>query len=110
MGEVYFVVESNILLFMNHGCNGTYNYGSDFSGDDSWKPITEMDAVSLTKDCADDYLYYAPAYSPVFERHLRQSSKSGDVTLRDIKKGEEILTDYLEFSGDVEGFIEDAVT
>ena len=38
-------------------------------------------------------------YNPAMERHLRQVLGSNDYTLRDIKKGEEILCNYLEFIG-----------
>ena len=34
--------------------------------------------------------------------------KFGDLTLRSIKKGEEIVTDYLEFSGDADSVMEDS--
>ncbi len=104
-GEVNFVVESCILLFMNHGCNGTYNFVVD-----DWKPFTEMDVESFfTKDLGMNFINKAPPFSPVYERHLVQLCKVGDVTTREIKAGEEILTDYLAFGGDIDEFMEDAL-
>jgi hypothetical protein len=105
-GEVHFVVESCILLFMNHGCNGTYNFHDE--GDQ--KPFTEMDIEShLTKDSSLVFVDEAPPFSPVYERHLRQLSVLGDVTIKDIKEGKELLTDYLAFGGEADGIMEDAL-
>lgn len=39
----------------------------------------------------------ASSYSPFQERHLREFLGTGDYTLREIKKGEEILSNYLSF-------------
>ena len=105
------VVESNIMLFMNHGCNGTFNY--ERLSDGPLLQLTEMNVGSLLRK---DSMIVDPlrfevgaAFSPVSERHLWQMSKYGDVTLRDIKDGEEILTDYLAFSGNVDVMMEDAL-
>jgi len=90
---------------MNHGCNGTYNFGDEDDG----KPFTEMDFESFfTEDSSMNFINKAPPFSPVYERHLGHLSKAGDVTTRDIKAGEEILTDYLAFGGDIDGLMEDA--
>lgn len=105
-GEVHLVVESCILLFMNHGCNGTYNFGNE----DDVKPFTEMDVESFfTKDSGMNFINKAPPFSPVYERHLVQLCKVGDGTTREIKAGEEILTDYLAFGGEIDEFMEDAL-
>ena len=50
------------------------------------------------------------AYSPVYERHLRQLMSIGDVTLRDIAQGEEILCNYLLFVGDPDDWKEEVVS
>jgi hypothetical protein len=105
-GEVNFVVESSILLFMNHGCNGTYNFGDDVNS------FTEMNfESSYTKDSiiANALISKTPPFSPVLERHLGLQTMYGDLTLRDINEGEEILTDYLHFGGDQDGIMEDAL-
>ena len=104
---MHFAVESCILLFMNHGCNGTYN----FAGINDVKSFTEMNIVSsFTKDSSiDEFINKAPPFSPVIERHLGQQLMYGDLTLRDINEGEEILTDYLHFGGDQDGIMEDAL-
>jgi hypothetical protein len=95
---------------MNHGCNGTTNYGSDPKfADDHDNQITETNFGSTSiKDFTADLINDTPVYSPVYERHLQHLEKFGDLTLRSIKKGEEIVTDYLEFSGDADSVMEDS--
>ena len=56
-----------------------------------------------------EFIQEAPPFSPVYERHLQQLSVVGDVTTCEIKVGEEILSDYLAFSEDIDGLIEDAL-
>ena len=92
---------------MNHGCNGTYN----FAGVNDVKSFTEMNfGSSFTNDSSiAEFINIAPPFSPVIERHLGQQLMYGDLTLRDINEGEEILTDYLEFVGDQDGIMEDAL-
>lgn len=41
----------------------------------------------------------APILSPVAERHMRLFSVQ-DFSMRDVKQGEEILCNYLEYTGD----------
>lgn len=94
---------------MNHGCNGTKNYGSDPRLlINTGVTITEIN-YDPSSSSSDDLVESAPVYSPVHERHLQQIHKFGDLTLRSIKKGEEIVTDYMEFGGDEEGLLEDAI-
>lgn len=94
---------------MNHGCNGTKNFGSDPRLlINPGVTITEMNYESSSSS-TDDLVETAPVYSPVNERHLLQIQKFGDVTLRSIKNGEEIVTDYMLFGGDEEGLLEDAI-
>ena len=88
------------------GCNDTSNYGC----------IEDEDDVVITEKNADSYniteiskrlVNLAPIFSPVYERNLMHALNSGDYAFRDIPKGEEIVTDYLKFSGS-EDIIEDA--
>ena len=92
---------------MNHGCNGTYNYADE----DGEKPFTESDFEPFfSKDTNMEFINKAPPFSPVYERHLGQLLVVGDVTTREIKAGEEILTDYLALFGeDIDGLVEYAL-
>jgi len=76
------------MSFCNHGCNGTYSLGTRELG------FTEMN-VDLNHMPEDLEETADAVYSPMYERHLRQRLSLGDITLRDIRQGEEILCDYL---------------
>ena len=91
LGETHWTIDSSILLFSNHGCNCTYNYGIE-----SLSPLSE-DTVSLEYMPDEFDGSEASPYSPFQERHLRAYSGLGDYTLHEIKQGEEILTNYLSF-------------
>ena len=89
-GKKHYTVDSGIMNFCNHGCNGTYNYGVE----------NEDELIFNEMDVALDHIpealqNTALVYSPVLERHLRQVSSIGDYALKDIRKGEEILCNYL---------------
>ena len=68
--------------------------------------LTEMN-VSLTNP-PENLLNEPSVYNPVIERHLRQRLSTGDYTLRAIKKGEEILCNYLAF-GDPDDWEEEVL-
>lgn len=99
LGKKHFTIDAGITTFCNHGCNGTYNYGED------GVKVTEMN-VDLNHVPEGLLTKAKSVYSPVTERHLRQIL-GGDYTLRDIKKGEEILCNYLAYVGDPEDWKEE---
>jgi hypothetical protein len=80
------------MTFSNHGCNQSYNYGDEYS------LLTEATIDLSTEKIPDGYDCTAIPYSPLQERHLRQILSAGDVTLREIKAGEEILVSAIAFS------------
>merc|ERR1712194_63898 len=107
LGKTHYTVESSIMLFCNHGCNGTYSFGSE-EGQELGLTETNVDLNRIPEALQDEE---ASVYSPLFERHLRQKLTFGvDTTLRDIRQGEEILCDYLEYVGtDLEDWRDDVV-
>ena len=68
-GKPGWVVDSSQNTFVNHGCNGTYNTGSQ---EPKW---SEMDVD--TEEVPEEYLWVTDTYSPVFERRKRQAMSSG---------------------------------
>jgi len=100
MGKLHYYIDSMIVLFCNHGCNGTYNVG--MPGDEYY---TEMNVDSHH---AGEVIKPAPIFSPINERHMHQHYYA-DSILRDIKKGEEILCNYLDFIGASDSFEEDVM-
>ena len=101
-GKTHYTVDSGFLTFSNHGCNGTVNYGYVENN------LTEMN-VDLD-EVPEEFDAKTVAYSPLIERHIRQIMSFGDYTLHDIKAGEEILTNYLEFSANPESWKEDILS
>ena len=91
LGETHWIIDSSILLFSNHGCNSTFNYGAE-----SLLKFSE-DTVSLEYIPGELDGSEASPYNPFQERHIRSYSGSGDYTLYEIKQGDEILTNYLSF-------------
>ena len=76
--------------------------------DDGVSYISEMDVdLDNLAEIKENHLNKAVAYSPVYERNLRHTLNSGDYALRKIKKGEEIMTDYLSYIGDSDSLKED---
>ena len=100
MGTHHWSVDSDILFFMNHGCNQSYNYGEEYSVTNEIN--ADLDSIP------EEYDIHAESYSPWIERHLLVYRSGPDRTLRDIREGEEILANYLAFVADDEEW-EDSV-
>ncbi|KAL3804429.1 hypothetical protein HJC23_011357 [Cyclotella cryptica] len=92
MGETHHTIDSGLMTFSNHGCNGSYNYGDEFH------ELTEGTMDLSLEEIPEDHDCTAKPYSPIQERHLRQILSAGDVALREIKAGEEILVNYVMFA------------
>ena len=93
------VVDSSIITFVNHGCRGTYNVGietelDEFSANPE-EPVEALDGRSHTG---------TSIFNPVIDRHLLMV---GDMNIKDIKKGDEILDNYIAFVGSIEEWEED---
>lgn len=84
--EEYFV-DSGLITFVNHGCNGTYNVD-----DVGYDEMTEQN-TDFSKFFSDG----RDVYDIFLDRHYLQSNNAASYTLRDIKAGEEILANYLTF-------------
>lgn len=56
--------------------------------------ITELNVDDMDDDPPD------VVFNPIRERHMRQLLSTGDYTLREIKKGEEILCNYVDYIDD----------
>ena len=109
-GEVHYSVESDIMLFMNHGCNGTSNFGY-IEDEDREVKFTEMNVdLNNLEEISENLISKVRVpYSPVFDRNWRHALNSGDYTLRGVKEGEEVLTDYISFVGNIDDFKEDVM-
>lgn len=68
--------------------------------------ITEQNAKESDARKFFDYEFDATTYNPYRLRHLHHISASHESALYDIKAGEELLTDYLDFQDGDEWFSE----
>jgi hypothetical protein len=94
-------VDSALLTFVNHGCNGTYNIGV----------VTGFDESTVNTDVIPDELsgkshQGTSTFNPVVDRHLNNNAC---MNIRAIKAGEEILDNYLAFSSSEEDWAQDVI-
>lgn len=97
LGRTHSTVDSGLLMFCNHGCNGSYNLGHGSADNE----------VDADPNQPPESLLLKGGFNPALERNLRQALTSGETTNRDIKKGEEILCNYLDYIGDAAYWEED---
>lgn len=84
-GQEEYFVDSGIITFVNHGCNGTYN-------------IDDEGYTGMTEQNTDLTLFDKRAvYDPYSDRNYLQISNAPSFALRNIVAGEEILCNYLTF-------------
>ena len=90
------MVDTNVLTFRNHGCNGTYNLGAfteltEWTADEDFFP-REFDSAYHHWSGYDPFAMRIPVYTSLIQ------------PIREIHAGEEILGNYLTFSGAYSGF------
>jgi hypothetical protein len=93
-GEVEYVVDSGILTFVNHGCNGTFNTGIK-------SEVNEFNA-NLDEAIPKEYSFRdSGVYDPAQDRigHVNQWIS---INFKEIKAGNEVLDNYLSFGGATE--------
>lgn len=90
-GKEYYV-DSTIMTFVNHGCNGTFNIidWNQFGG----KTFTEN---NVTRDDAEDESD-SEVYDIYSDRHVQHAALTYSVATRDIKAGEELFSNYLFYT------------
>ena len=83
------------MTFVNHGCNGTYNLGN-YNNPPEEGGLTEQNAKE------SDYLNTFEeeehsGYNPYRLRHIHHENSHSDISVKDIKAGDELFVDYLTF-------------
>lgn len=101
-GETEVFVDSTLQSLINHGCVGANNIGYNMT-------VTEAsaDPMSIAKELADAYAGGQFIYNPAKERQVRFYSSASP--RRDIKKGEELLGNYLGMNGAENEYWENSV-
>ena len=93
-------VDSGIMTFVNHGCNGTFNIDGEESDG-----MTEQNFDTFPSIEPEEKLY-----NPFADRRRRSAETSYDFALRDIRAGEEIFCNYLFFNDNPIDSFEDGMT
>jgi hypothetical protein len=93
-GEASFSVDASILMFMNHGCDGSFNVHLESLPFN----FTEMtvDPKKMPEELRD-FDFESQVYNPFARRNHLLYQHTGDITRRDIKAGEELLDSYLNY-------------
>jgi hypothetical protein len=99
-GKPLINVDSGIVAFINHGCNGTFNVGIE----SEWHELN----IDEDGEIPEDYPFYGVApYNPHIDRNLRRD-QSVSQNSKPVKAGEELLENYLSFGGE-EKFMDDMI-
>jgi len=89
-------VMSNILTFVNHGCNGTANIGINVPGKNEFT----MDIDSPDFEIPEEFLQHSAGYySPHRDRIYMRSVVTTMVFHPPVLAGEELFDNYIEFGG-----------
>ena len=91
-GKESFVVDSTIRSFTNHACDGNNNVGVKMSVSQH-----SADPEKVPQEVIERHVDLESIYNPAADRQV--SSYARATPLKDIKKGEEHLDNYLAFSG-----------
>ena len=95
------------MTFSNHGCDGSFNVldwttYEAWIRNDKWSIVTEQNA---TMD------FYEPFREDVYDiftdRHIPHSALTYTVAARDIKAGEEILSNYVFYVTDIDHWVKE---
>lgn len=105
-GAPEYRVDSGIMTFVNHGCDGSANMGVE--GEDDLVSEKTADA-SVMPNAHGRFSDSDGIHHIAVDRHLDQVMGSGDYSMRDIKAGEEITNNYLAFTGDAEDWHKDVM-
>lgn len=85
-------IETSALTFVNHGCNKTYSIGQPTDVSELTVDLQSLAHQTFYNDQND-------FYHPFDERHFPSWGCPTFKALRDIRKGEEILDNYMVFGG-----------
>jgi hypothetical protein len=101
-------VDSSISTFMNHGCNGAFNFGPLQYLIDQANNVTyaygENPLMSEMEADPDrpvgEETEAGPLLDPLYLRRLELFMTSAEGSVRDIKAGEELFTNYIWFDSE----------
>ena len=96
---------------MNHGCNGRHNYGSLLREGRIYEvghySSVIYDASLQSEETANEGIFHDDEvvfFNVVVDRHMEHDRCGYDGSLKDIKSGEEMFTNYLFMTAEKENF------
>lgn len=92
-GEPGYLVDTGILTFINHGCNGMEVMGEG-------EPLTSTEMTVDPEQMPPELTNYSTechTYNPFIDRNNMRIITAGDKTLFDMKNGSELLDNYLRY-------------
>ena len=105
-----YFVDSGILTFVNHGCNGTNNIGDGSSSHEKDSVYFNEATLDLSQiDEPPQGTSRASIFDPVSDRHLHSLATGYDSTSRDVKAGEELFQNYFYFISWAKGWKEEVL-
>ena len=90
-------VFTNILTFVNHGCNGTANLGYNSPGVNEFTIDTTVPDFKIPEDFAT---YLKDEYKPHRDRKCTGTTPVSQVYYPPVRAGEELFDNYLPYGGD----------
>lgn len=103
-GDDCTVVDSGILTFANHGCNGTYNMGQALSVTEMTADAGNQPPLELLQD------EKSTIYDVFYDRSHWIYDSASDVMRVDVSAGSELLDNYLPFYVDWEEGVSDLLS
>ena len=100
------VVDSTIATYINHGCNGTSNFGDidEFlCVEDPACTLVSENSYELSNGMKSD-VKRINNMSFAYNRHDTFLNSGFDIALRNVSSGEEILTNYLYYATNDDDF------
>ena len=90
-GETGYSVEPSILMFINHGCDRTYNIGMEMSVTEKTADPKKMPDELMNSE-SESYFY-----NPFADRNHWLRLHAFETPIRDVEAGEEMLDNYLSY-------------
>mmetsp|Transcript_3802 Transcript_3802/g.7280 ORF Transcript_3802/g.7280 Transcript_3802/m.7280 type:complete len:120 (-) Transcript_3802:32-391(-) len=95
------------MTFSNHGCDGSFNV-LDWTTYDAWRNNEEWAIVTEQNATMDQYEPFRDEVYDIYtDRHVAHSALEYTVASRDIKAGEEILSNYVDYVTDIDHWLDE---
>jgi len=104
-----YYVDSSILTFINHGCNGTNNFGERHFNTLDSKYGNEAHIDPATVNIPPSSVSRKPIFDPVVDRNLLLFVSGNYEAKRDIRSGNELYQNYIFFITDPSVWVDEVM-